>query len=147
MKILIINGANLDMLGKRDPEQYGSFSLTEIEKLIQKEFDFIEFSFFQSALEGEIVAKLNFAFHEDYQGLIINPGGFAHTSVVIRDALDLLKIPKIEVHLSNIAAREPFRQILLTASVCDGYISGLKEDGYIAAVTIILRINKRRKID
>jgi len=139
MKILIVNGANLNMLGERDPLHYGTFSLDALEKILQKNFPDDEFYFFQSNMEGEIVNRLQ-EITDDFEGLIINPGGYAHTSVVIRDALEILKIPKIEVHLSNLAARESFRQILITAAACNGYISGLKENSYIAAVHILHKL-------
>jgi 3-dehydroquinate dehydratase-2 len=139
MKILIINGANLNKLGVRDKSHYGSLTLKTIQKLIQKEFPKIEFNFFQSNIEGEIVDVIQKA-EKKYNGIIINPGGFAHTSVVIRDALEDIKIPKIEVHLSQINKRESFRQVLITATACDGMISGLKEKSYIAAVYIIIKL-------
>jgi 3-dehydroquinate dehydratase II len=141
MKILVINGANLDMLGKRDSGHYGKLSLAEIESLLRNEYPETEFEFFQSNLEGEIVNRLHELSAQKIDGIIINPGGYAHTSVVIRDALELLNIPKIEVHLSNLSARESFRQTLITASACNGYISGLKEYSYIAAAGIIHKIS------
>jgi len=145
MKLLIVNGANLDMLGRRDSSQYGSLSLDEIKGLLEKEFPGYEFIYFQSNIEGEIVSRLHEVTEEDFEGLIINPGGYAHTSVVIRDALELISIPKIEVHLSNLSSRESFRQNLITASACDGYISGLKEYSYLAAVSVINKIKKELK--
>lgn len=147
MKILVIHGANLNLLGERDPAKYGKMTLNELEKFISLNFTGITFDFYQNNIEGEIVDRIQRSFSEDFDGLIINPGGYAHTSVVIRDALELVKIPKIEVHLSNLAAREPFRQSLITASVCNGYISGLKQNGYIAAVEVICRMNKENYND
>ncbi len=135
MKVAIINGPNLNLLGKRDINHYGDLTLEEIKSLLGSEFTDIEFDFFQSNTEGSIINKLQSL--SGFDGLIINPGGYAHTSVAIRDALAELEIPKIEVHLSNLAAREDFRQNLLTASVCDGYISGFKEKSYYAAVYLL----------
>lgn len=138
MKILIINGPNLNLLDKRDSSLYGNLNLTQINKLIVEEFKDIEFEFFQSNDEGSIINKIQSA--NLFDGLIINPGGYAHTSVAIKDSLELLNIPKIEVHLSNLSKRETFRQNLITATSCDGYISGLKHLGYFAAVYSILKI-------
>jgi 3-dehydroquinate dehydratase II len=139
MKILVINGANLNRLGEREASNYGSLKLTDIEELLKKEFSEIDFEFFQSDIEGEIVSRIN-SISKDVDALIINPGGYAHTSIVLRDALELTRIPKVEVHLSNLSTREIFRQQLITASVCNGYISGFKENSYIAAVAVIKKI-------
>ncbi len=141
MKILIINGPNLNMLGKREPSDYGELNLKGIEKILQEEFPSVEFEFFQSNKEGELIDKIQQA-AEIFDGLVINPGGYAHTSVAIKDALELISIPKIEVHLSHLAKREDYRQKLLTAQSCDGYISGFKEQSYLAAVYLILLRNK-----
>jgi len=135
MKIAVINGPNLNLLGKRDKDHYGGLTLEEINEMLCSEFKDIDFDFFQSNTEGSIINKLQAL--SGFDGLIINPGGYAHTSVSIRDTLQELDIPKIEVHLSNLASREEFRQILLTASVCDGYISGFKEKSYYAAVYLL----------
>lgn len=135
MKISVINGPNLNLLGKRDKDQYGINTLEEINSLLGSEFPEIDFDFFQSNTEGSIINKIQSL--SGFDGLIINPGGYAHTSVSIKDALAELDIPKIEVHLSNLAAREDYRQVLLTASVCDGYISGFKEKSYYAAVYLL----------
>ena len=138
MRIAVINGPNLNLLGQRDRNVYGHLSLDEIHRKLRSGFPDIEFEFFQSNVEGEIINKVqSLAGHFD--GLIINPGGYAHTSVAIRDALAESNIPKIEVHLSNLAAREDYRQNLLTASVCDGYISGFKENSYNAAVFLLVK--------
>lgn len=136
MKISVIHGANLNLLGERDNSNYGSLTLEQIEKLLCERYPEISFDFFQSNIEGEIVEKIQ-ALRNGRGHLIINPGGYAHTSVVIRDALELFKNFKVEVHLSHLAKREDFRQLLITASACDGYLSGFKELGYIAAVELI----------
>ena len=145
MKIICINGPNLNLLGKRDKSHYGKLSLTKIESLLKKEFPKISFTFFQSNNEGEIVEKIQKA-QAVFMGLIINPGGYGHTSVAIKDALEFCSIPKVEIHLSHLVNREDYRQKLITASGCDGYISGFKEYGYLAAVYLIQKlINSRKK--
>lgn len=139
MRIIVINGPNLNLLENRNKSIYGDLNLNQINNLISETFKEIKFEFFQANDEGSIINKIHSS--KDFDGLIINPGGFAHTSVAIKDALELLSIPKIEVHLSNLSKREPFRQKLLTASSCDGYIAGLKEVGYLAAVFSIIKLN------
>ena len=136
MKILIINGPNLNLLEERLNEFYGSNSLNDLEKNIKQEYPQHNFKFYQSNHEGEIIEKIQGA-NKDFDGLIINPGGYSHTSVAIRDTLELVTIPKIEVHLSNLAKREDFRHTMLTASNCDGYISGFGEKSYMAAVYLV----------
>jgi len=139
MKILVINGPNLNLLGARDKSNYGHLTLANITKLLKSEFKEIDFEFFQSNIEGNIVEKIQSA-QENYDSIIINPGGFAHTSVAIKDSLELCNIIKIEVHLSHLAKREDFRQTLLTAASCDGYISGFKENSYLAAVYLAKKL-------
>jgi 3-dehydroquinate dehydratase II len=143
MKILIINGPNLNFLGKREEDHYGELSLPEIERTVSSEFPEIDFTFFQSNIEGEIITRIQEA-DKLFSGLIINPGGYAHTSVAILDALALCKIPKVEVHLSNLSQREDFRQTSLTARNCNGYVSGLKEISYLAGIYSLIQINKSR---
>jgi 3-dehydroquinate dehydratase II len=145
MKVLIINGPNLNLLGKRDKSHYGGLSLEKIESVIKKQFIEFEFEFYQSNVEGEIITKIQNA-EKKFDGVVINPGGYAHTSVAIRDALAELKIPKVEVHLSHLVNRENFRQSLITASGCDGYISGFKVESYSAGVFLIDRLNKNKEV-
>ncbi len=145
MKILIINGPNLNLLGKRDKSFYGDLSIEKIESFIKNLFKKFEFEFYQSNVEGEIINKIQSA-GNIFSGIVINPGGYAHTSVAIRDALAELKIPKVEVHLSHLVNRENFRQTLITASGCDGYISGFKADSYSAGVFLIDRLVKQREV-
>ncbi len=139
MKILIMNGPNINLLNKRPDENYGSLSLKEIEEIINKEFRSHKIQYFQSNHEGELIDKIQNA-DNFFNGLIINPGGYSHTSVAIRDALEICSIPKVEVHISNLASRETFRSIMLTASSCDGYISGFREKGYLAAIYLLEKI-------
>lgn len=141
MKILVINGPNLNMLSKRDESKYSSLSLEQIIKLLIQEFPSMKFESFQSNIEGEIVTKIQDAENE-FDGMIINPGGYAHTSVAIMDALEICKIPKVEVHLSHLANREDFRQTLLTAKNTNGYISGFKENSYLAAAYLLQKLIK-----
>jgi len=136
MNVLILNGPNLNLLDKRPDEQYGSLSLAEIENVVRMEFPNHQFEFFQSNHEGELIDKIQSAANS-FNGLIINPGGYSHTSVAIKDALAICSIPKVEVHLSNLAAREIFRHNMLTASSCDGYISGFREKGYLGAIYLL----------
>ncbi len=134
-KILIINGPNLNLLGEREQSQYGKNTLEDIKN---KCFNLlkntnIQVEFFQSNVEGEIVNKVQYAI-DNFDGLIINAAGFTHTSVSIRDALSILKIPIIEVHISNIYKREEFRQKSLISGVVTGGIFGLGIECYILAI-------------
>lgn len=139
MNILVLNGPNLNLLGKRNKEHYGDLSLEKIDSILKKEFPEINFSFYQSNIEGELINKIQSS-AEKFDALIINPGGYAHSSVAIRDALAEINIIKIEVHLSHLARREAYRQNLVTATGCDGYISGFKEKSYLAAVYLIEKL-------
>ncbi|CUS77631.1 3-dehydroquinate dehydratase [Candidatus Kryptonium thompsonii] len=149
MKILIIHGANLGILGKREPEIYGTLTLDEINGILMSEFPNVEFEFFNSNFEGEIVNKLNSLIDSDFDGVVINPGAFTHYSYAIRDAISALKIPVVEVHLSNIYARaqsgETFRQISVIAPVCKGYIAGFGHLSYILGVEAILKLIEKQK--
>ncbi len=144
MKILVINGPNLNLLGARDSHHYGELTLDKLERIIQNEYRDVEFEFYQSNIEGELINKIQGA-ENIYNGIIINPGGYGHTSVALRDSLAEVKIPKIEVHLSHLVNREHFRQNLITASGCDGYISGFKENGYLAAVYLVIKLTNKEK--
>lgn len=134
MKISVLNGPNLNMLGKRDPEQYGTDTLEDIEQLLIDSFSEHEMAFFQSNLEGELVEAIQSLMESDVDGVLVNFGGFSHTSVAIRDALDLIEIPIVEVHLSNIHAREEFRERTLTGSVANGIITGFGKQSYVLGV-------------
>jgi len=134
-KILIINGPNLNLLGKREPEIYGKLSLVDIENEIKKLADKlkVEVSFFQSNHEGEIVDAIGNA-KDNFDGIIINPAAYTHTSVAIRDAIAAVNLPAIEVHISNVYSRENFRHNSFIAPVCIGQIAGLGIDGYLFAL-------------
>ena len=134
-KIIIINGPNLNLLGEREQSQYGSISYEELkENCIKKSKDLgISIEFMQSNIEGEIVEVIQHA-RKKFDGIIINAAGFTHTSVAIRDALDIFKKPIIELHISNIYKREEFRQKSLISDIVTGGIFGLGSDGYILAI-------------
>ena len=134
-KIIILNGPNLNLLGEREKSQYGSLTLKEIEKDCNNYSinNDIELSFFQSNIEGELVNKIQ-ASRNNQEGLIINAGGYTHTSVSIHDALKILKIPIIELHISNIYNREEFRHKSLISKVAKGIICGFGSNGYIMSL-------------
>lgn len=134
MKLSILNGPNLNMLGRRDPEQYGSDTLEDIEQMLIEAFPDYEMVFFQSNLEGELVEAIQSLIESDVDAVIVNFGGYSHTSVAIRDALELIEIPIVEVHLSNIHAREEFRERTLTGAVANGIITGFGKQSYILGV-------------
>lgn len=131
MKLLVINGPNLNMLGTREPEKYGNTTLAEIEKeLYAYSFELgIDIETFQSNSEGSIIDKIQQALN-NFDGILINPGAYTHTSVAIRDAISAVNLPCVEVHLTNIHAREEFRQKSLIAPVCIGQISGFGKESY-----------------
>jgi 3-dehydroquinate dehydratase-2 len=133
MKILVINGPNLNMLGKREPSVYGNITLKKIENIVQKKAKSlnVDVEFFQSNHEGELIDKIQSASESKIDGMVINPGGYTHTSVAIRDALLSINIPFVEVHISNIARRESFRHKSLISDIALGTISGLGPVGYI----------------
>ncbi|MEA1973984.1 MAG: type II 3-dehydroquinate dehydratase [Bacillota bacterium] len=137
VKILVINGPNLNMLGIRDRNQYGSFTLDELNEKISKKFQDISFDFFQSNHEGEIVDKLQT--YSEFNGIIINPGALTHYSYAIRDCIETIPTDVIEVHISNVDNREEFRKESVITPVCIGKISGLKEYSYILGVEYFLK--------
>ena len=141
-RILVIHGPNLNMLGKREPEIYGATTLAEINAGLTEKATragvFVET--FQSNHEGEIVEKIQEAFEAGIDGVVINPAAFTHTSVAIRDALLLLDSPIIEIHLSNIYKREPFRHKSLVADIATAQISGLGVVGYELALEAMIRL-------
>ena len=140
-KIIIINGPNLNLLGEREQSQYGLKSITQLEEDCKKKAREIgfELSFVQSNLEGELVNLIQDA-RKKYDGMIINAAGFTHTSIAIRDALDLFKKPIIELHISNIYKREEFRHKSLISGIVTGGIFGLGTEGYILAIISLEKI-------
>lgn len=139
MKILIINGVNMNMLGVREPEKYGSMTLKDLEKELYA-FSFelgIDIETFQSNFEGEIVEKIQQA-KDNFNGIVINAAAYTHTSVAIRDALAAVDIPTVEVHMTNIHAREDFRHKSLIAPICKGQISGFGTESYKLALRALI---------
>ena len=144
MKILLINGANLNMLGQREPEKYGHTTLSDIEKAVIEKGQSLgaEVDVWQSNHEGDIVDKIQSA-KGIYDGILINAGGYTHTSVVIRDAISAVQIPTVEIHMTNIHAREEFRHTSLLSAVCIAQVVGFKELSYTLAVEGIVDYLKR----
>lgn len=138
-KILIINGPNLNFLGKREPEVYGSETLSDIIEYTKKETVAlgVELSDFQSNCEGEIIDALYRAYDEGVDGIVINAGAYSHYSIAIRDAISAIKIPCVEVHLSNIHAREEFRHNSVISAVCQGMICGFGKQVYPLGVRVL----------
>jgi 3-dehydroquinate dehydratase II len=143
-KIIIVNGPNLNLLGEREQSQYGSTTFKELKENCLKKSNQIgiEIEFTQSNIEGELVNLIQDA-RKKYDGMIINAAGFTHTSVAIRDALDLFKKPIIELHISNIYKREEFRHKSLISDIATGGIFGLGAEGYILAIISIQKILKK----
>jgi 3-dehydroquinate dehydratase-2 len=138
MKIQIINGPNLNLLGKREPTVYGNVGFDEHLETLRCTFQQIEIEYFQSNVEGELINKL----HEvgfTYDGIILNAGGYTHTSVAIADAIAAIQTPVIEVHISNIYARESYRHVSLTGKNCKGVLTGFGLDGYRLAIEAFLK--------
>lgn len=133
MKIAIINGPNLNLLGTREPDIYGSMSFEMFLDQLTQKYPSVEFSYYQSNIEGEIVNALQLVGFE-YDGVILNPAGYTHTSVAIGDAVAAIKTPVIEVHISNVHAREDFRKLSLVSGKSVGSIFGLGLKGYELAV-------------
>ncbi|MFL2579921.1 MAG: type II 3-dehydroquinate dehydratase [Parvicellaceae bacterium] len=137
-KIIIINGPNLNLLGKREPETYGDKSFDSYFKELEVEFPFLELTSFQSNVEGEIINKIQeTGFSLD--GIVLNAGGYTHTSVAIADAIAAIKTPVIEVHISNVYAREEYRHQSLMAKNCKGVIAGFGLDSYKMAINSFLK--------
>jgi 3-dehydroquinate dehydratase-2 len=137
MKIYVINGANLNLLGIREPEIYGRQTLSDINAEIAKKFPACEFEFFQSNCEGAIIDKLHEA--RDADGIVLNAGAFTHYSYAIRDAIAAIAPPVAEVHISNIYARDEFRKKSVLSEVCKGVICGFDAAGYFMAVDYLTK--------
>lgn len=147
MRVLIINGPNLNMLGKREPGIYGNTTYEELcdDLKAYAQRKNIELDLFQSNIEGEIVGCIQNAFSNNIDGIVINPGAYSHYSYAIRDALVMIKAPIVEVHISNIHTREEFRHTSVTAPVCSGQITGLGLSGYFLALDYIKNETKENK--
>jgi len=143
MKIQIINGPNLNLLGTREPNVYGNQSFNEYLNELKTAYPNIQIDYFQSNIEGEIINKIQetgFC----YNGIILNAGGYTHTSVAIRDAIAAVNTPVVEVHISNVHAREEFRHQSMISAVCAGVIAGFGMDSYRLAIKSIKIMNKKR---
>lgn len=143
MKLIIINGPNLNLLGRREPEKYGKSTFEDYLILLRERFADISIEYFQSNIEGDIINEIQrtgFTFG----GIILNAGGYTHTSVAITDAISSVTTPVVEVHITNIAAREDFRHTSLIGRSCAGSISGFGLDSYRLAVDAIIEMNKNK---
>lgn len=138
LRLLILNGPNLNLLGVREPAVYGSATLDDLERDLMDAFPDVHLEFFQSNHEGALIDRLHVAREERMHGVVFNPGGYTHTSVALRDAIAATGLRVIEVHISNIHAREAFRHTSLLAPVCVGAIAGLGLYGYRAALSWFL---------
>ncbi len=139
MKIQIINGPNLNLLGKREPEVYGSQSFDAYFELLKQKYSSLELDYFQSNVEGEIIDKI----HETgfvYDGIVLNAGAYTHTSVAIGDAIKAITTPVIEVHISNVYSREEFRHLSYISSSCVGQISGFGMNSYSLAILALIEM-------
>lgn len=141
MKILIVNGPNLNLLGTRDTNMYGTGTLPELNDFLRESFPQHELTFFQSNTEGEIINRLQEAMNNRTQGLVTNLGAYTHTSVALRDALEPISFPKVEVHISNIHAREDFREKSLTGEVMNGIITGFGRYSYVLGVQAVEQLS------
>ena len=141
-EVFILNGVNLGSLGQRRPEVYGTLTLNDIENLLEDEFPTVKFEFRQTDYEGEMVAFIREAARSD--GLTINPGAWTHYSYAIHDALEAVLVPKVEVHLSNVHARESWRRHSVVSPAVDATIAGLGALGYLAAVRYLLTRSEDR---
>ena len=137
MKIAIINGPNLNLLGKRETDIYGNMSFEQYLDSLRKKYTDVEISYFQSNVEGELINELQ-RVGFDYDGIVLNPGGYTHTSVAIGDAIAAIKTPVVEVHISNVHAREDFRKLSYVSGKAAGSIFGLGLKGYELAIDYLL---------
>ena len=145
MKILVINGPNLGLLGKREPAIYGAESLETINQLLKEESgkicENIELSFFQSDIEGEIVQKIGEAWTKNgISGILINPGAYTHTSIAIHDAIKASNLPVVEIHLSQIYKREEFRHLSIISSACIGQVAGFGKYSYVLGLNALCHV-------
>ena len=141
MKILVLNGPNLNLLGVRNPETYGSMNLKDINNMLKEEFPVHDFHFVQSNIEGELIDSIQSSMKDGTEAILANFGGYTHTSVALRDALEPILFPKVEVHISNIHAREEFREKSITGKVMNGIITGFGVHSYVLGVKAIEKLN------
>ena len=145
MRFLVVHGPNLNLLGSREPEVYGSATLAEIDELLKAKAaeDGHELVTYQSNHEGQLIDKLQEA-TSGYDGVLLNPGGLTHTSVALRDAVQALPVPVVEAHLSNIFAREAFRQRSMISGACAGIVSGFGVTSYLLGLEALIRMEGKR---
>lgn len=142
MRILVVNGPNLNLLGKREPALYGSTTLDDIEKSLAKKFPDMKFEFYHSNVEGVVIDHLQKAMGSAFDGVILNAGAYTHYSYAIRDAVAALKVPVVEVHLTNVHAREEFRHRSVIAPMCKGIVAGFGAMSYELAVRALIDIKQ-----
>lgn len=140
MKIMVLNGPNINFLGIREKSIYGTQSYEELCGYIKNSYGDLDIDIYQSNIEGELINFIQRAYLKKYDGIVINPGAYTHTSIALFDALKSVNIPTIEVHLSNIHQREEFRHKSFTAPACIGQICGLGSEGYLLAIQYLIKI-------
>lgn len=138
MKILIINGPNLNLLGTREPQHYGTGTMDSVLDALKSQYPRVEFDYYQSNVEGFLIDRLHKTLEEPCDGVVLNAGGYTHTSVALRDAIAAIKVPVVEVHISNVHSREEFRHRSLISAVCKGVICGFGLDSYRLGVEALL---------
>lgn len=138
MKILIINGPNLNLLGTREPQHYGTGTMDSVLDALKSQYPRVEFDYYQNNVEGFLIDRLHKTLEEPCDGVVLNAGGYTHTSVALRDAIAAIKVPVVEVHISNVHSREEFRHRSLISAVCKGVICGFGLDSYRLGVEALL---------
>ena len=138
MKILIINGPNLNLLGTREPQHYGTGTMDSVLDALKSQYPRVEFDYYQSNVEGLLIDRLHKTLEEPCDGVVLNAGGYTHTSVALRDAIAAIKVPVVEVHISNVHSREEFRHRSLISAVCKGVICGFGLDSYRLGVEALI---------
>lgn len=138
MKILIINGPNLNLLGTREPQHYGTGTMDGVLDALKSQYPRVEFDYYQSNVEGFLIDRLHKTLEEPCDGVVLNAGGYTHTSVALRDAITAIKVPVVEVHISNVHSREEFRHRSLISAVCKGVICGFGLESYRLGVEALL---------
>lgn len=138
MKILIINGPNLNLLGTREPQHYGTGTMDSVLDAMKNKYPDVQFDYYQSNVEGFLIDRLHQTLEEPCDGVVLNAGAYTHTSVALRDAIAAIKVPVVEVHISNVHSREEFRHRSLISAVCKGVICGFGLDSYRLGVEALL---------
>lgn len=139
MKILIINGPNLNLLGTREPQHYGTGTMDSVLDALKSQYPDVQFDYYQSNVEGFLIDRLHQTLEEPCDGVVLNAGAYTHTSVALRDAIAAIKVPVVEVHISNVHSREEFRHRSLISAVCKGVICGFGLNSYRLGVEALLK--------